>query len=98
MSVTLEIKYYNTFLIKSSEVTHQVVGTGNGSDTTFTIAESSGNTIYAVPNSEADFQVYFDNELQPASGYTYKNKTRVITFTASVPVNKEILVVLKTGT
>ena len=95
MSVTLEIKYYNTFLIKSSEVTHQVVGTGNGSDTTFTIAESSGNTIYAVPNSEADFQVYFDNELQPASGYTYKNKTRVITFTASVPVNKEILVVVK---
>ena len=95
MSVTLEIKYYNTFLIKSSEVTHQVVGTGNGSDTTFTIAESSGNTIYAVPNSEADFQVYFDNELQPASGYTYKNKTRVITFTASVPANKEILVVVK---
>ena len=64
MSVTLEIKYYNTFLIKSSEVTHQVVGTGDGSDTTFTIAESSGSTIYAVPNSEADFQVYFDNELR----------------------------------
>jgi len=95
MSVTLEIKYYNTFLIKSSEVTHQVIGTGNGSATAFTIAEISGNTIYAVPNSEADFQVYFNNELQPASGYTYKNKTRVITFTASVPANKEILVVVK---
>ena len=63
MSVTLEIKYYNTFLIKSSEVTHQVVGTGDGGDTTFTIAESSGSTIYAVPNSESEFQVYFDNEL-----------------------------------
>ena len=95
MSVTLEIKYYNTFLIKSSEVTHQVVGTGDGSDTTFTIAESSGNTIYAVPNSEADFQVYFDNELQPASGYTYKNKTRVITFTSAPGNNKSILVVVK---
>jgi hypothetical protein len=95
MSVTLEIKYYNTFLIKSSEVTHQVVGTGNGSDTTFTIAESSGNTIYAVPNSEADFQVYFDNELQPASGYTYKNKTRVITFTSAPGNNKSILLVVK---
>ena len=55
MSVTLEIKYYNTFLIKSSEVTHQVVGTGDGSTTTFTIAESSGSTVYAVPNSETDF-------------------------------------------
>ena len=95
MSVTLEIKYYNTFLIKSSEVTHQVVGTGNGSDTTFTIAESSGNTIYAVPNSEADFQVYFDNELQAASGYTYKNKTRVITFTSAPANGKSILVVVK---
>ena len=95
MSVTLEIKYYNTFLIKSSEVTHQVIGTGNGSATAFTIAKISGDTIYAVPNSEADFQVYFNNELQPASGYTYKNKTRVITFTASVPANKEILVVVK---
>ncbi len=95
MSVTLEIKYYNTFLIKSSEVTHQVVGTGDGSDTTFTIAESSGNTIYAVPNSEADFQVYFDNELQPASGYTYKNKTKVITFTSAPGNNKSILVVVK---
>jgi len=95
MSVTLEIKYYNTFLIKSSEVTHQVVGTGDGSDTTFTIAESSGNTIYAVPNSEADFQVYFDNELQPATGYTYKNKTRVITFTSAPGNGKSILVVVK---
>ena len=95
MSVTLEIKYYNTFLIKSSEVTHQVVGTGDGSDTTFTIAESSGNTIYAVPNSEADFQVYFDNELQAASGYTYKNKTRVITFTSAPGNGKSILVVVK---
>jgi hypothetical protein len=95
MSVTLEIKYYNTFLIKSSEVTHQVVGTGDGSDTTFTIAESSGNTVYAVPNSEADFQVYFDNELQAASGYTYKNKTRVITFTSAPANGKSILVVVK---
>ena len=95
MSVTLEIKYYNTFLIKSSEVTHQVVGTGDGSDTTFTIAESSGNTVYAVPNSEADFQVYFDNELQPATGYTYKNKTRVITFTSAPNNGKSILVVVK---
>jgi hypothetical protein len=95
MSVTLEIKYYNTFLIKSSEVTHQVVGTGDGSDTTFTIAESSGNTIYAVPNSEADFQVYFDNELQAALGYTYKNKTRVITFTSAPGNGKSILVVVK---
>jgi len=95
MSVTLEIKYYNTFLIKSSEVTHQVVGTGDGSDTTFTIAESSGSTIYAVPNSEADFQVYFDNVLQAATGYTYKNKTRVITFTSAPGNNKSILVVVK---
>ena len=95
MSVTLEIKYYNTFLIKSSEVTHQVIGTGNGSATAFTIAEISGDTIYAVPNSEADFQVYFDNELQPASGYTYKNKTRVITFTSAPDNNKSILVVVK---
>ena len=95
MSVTLEIKYYNTFLIKSSEVTHQVVGTGDGGDTTFTIAESSGSTIYAVPNSESEFQVYFDNELQAASGYTYKNKTRVITFTSAPGNGKSILVVVK---
>jgi len=95
MSVTLEVKYFNTFLIKSSEVTHQVIGTGNGSATAFTIAESNGSTIYAVPNSEADFQVYFNNELQPATRYTYKNKTRVITFTSVVPANKEILVVVK---
>ena len=51
MAVTLEIKYFNTFVIKSSEVTHQVVGTGDDSDTTFTIAEESGGTVYAVPNS-----------------------------------------------
>ena len=95
MSVTLEIKYYNTFLIKSSEVTHQVVGTGDGSDTTFTIAESSGNTIYAVPNSEADFQVYFDNVLTPATGYVYANKTRVITFTSAPNNGVSILVVVK---
>ena len=95
MSVTLEIKYYNTFLIKSSEVTHQVVGTGDGSDTTFTIAESSGSTIYAVPNSESDFQVYLNNVLLAASGYTYKNKTRVITFTTAPGSNVEILVVVK---
>ena len=95
MSVTLEIKYYNTFLIKSSEVTHQVVGTGDGSDTTFTIAESSGSTIYAVPNSESDFQVYLNNVLLAASGYTYKNKTRVITFTTAPGNNVEILVVVK---
>ena len=96
MSVTLEIKYYNTFLIKSSEVTHQVVGTGNNSDTTFTIAESSGNTIYAVPNSESEFEVYFDNVLQAATSYVYANKTRVITFT-SAPASSvaEILVVVK---
>ena len=95
MSVTLEIKYFNTFLIKSSEVTHQVVGTGDGTDTTFTIAESSGNTIYAVPNSEADFQVYFDNVLQAATGYVYANKTRVITFTSAPSNGVSILVVVK---
>ena len=95
MSVTLEIKYYNTFLIKSSEVTHQVVGTGDGSDTTFTIAESSGSTIYAVPNSEADFQVYSDNVLTPATGYVYANKTRVITFTSAPNNGVSILVVVK---
>ena len=86
MSVTLEVKYYNTFVIKSAEVTHQVVGTGDGSDTTFTIAESSGNTVYAVPNSESEFQVYFDDVLQAATGYVYANKTRIITFT-SAPSN-----------
>ena len=95
MSVTLEIKYYNTFLIKSSEVTHQVVGTGDGSDTTFTIAESSGSTIYAVPNSEADFQVYFDNVLVAATSYVYANKTRVITFTSAPSNGVSILVVVK---
>ena len=95
MSVTLEIKYFNTFLVKSSEVTHQVVGTGDGSDTTFTIAESSGSTIYAVPNSESDFQVYFDNVLQAATGYVYANKTRVITFTSAPGNNVSILVVVK---
>jgi len=95
MSVTLEIKYFNTFVIKSSEVTHQVIGTGNGATASFTIAESSGNTIYAVPNSIADFQVYFDNELQSATGYVYKNRIREITFTSPPPANKEILVVVK---
>ena len=83
MAVTLEIKYFNTFLIKGGETTNQVVGTGDASDTTFTIAESSGNTIYAIPNSESDFQVYLDNVLKAASGYSYKNKTRVITFTSA---------------
>ena len=95
MSVTLEIKYYNTFVIKSSEVTHQIVGTGDGSDTTFTIAESSGSTIYAVPNSESDFQVYLDDVLQAASTYIYANKTRVITFTSAPGNGKSILVVVK---
>jgi|TARA_Y100000033_G_scaffold42472_1_gene43505 hypothetical protein len=95
MSVTLEIKYYNTFLIKSSEVTHQVVGTGDGSDTTFTIAESSGSTIYAVPNSESEFQVYFDNVLVAATSYVYANKTRVITFTSAPSNGVSILVVVK---
>ena len=95
MSVTLEIKYYNTFVIKSSEVTHQIVGTGDGSDTTFTIAESSGSTIYAVPNSESDFQVYLDDVLQAASTYIYANKTRVITFTSAPANGKSILVVVK---
>jgi len=95
MSVTLEIKYFNTFVIKSSEVTHQVVGTGNGATASFIIAESSGNTIYAVPNSIADFQVYFNNELQSATGYVYKNRIREITFTSPPPANKEILVVVK---
>jgi len=95
MSVTLEIKYYNTFLVKSSEVTHQVVGTGDDSDTTFTIAESSGNTIYAVPNSEADFQVYFNNVLVAATNYVYANKTRVITFTSAPAAGVSILVVVK---
>jgi hypothetical protein len=95
MSVTLEIKYFNTFIIKSSEVTHQVIGTGDGSATAFTIAESNGNTIYAVPNSLADFQVYFDNELQSATGYVYKNRIREITFTSAPAIGKEILVVVK---
>jgi len=95
MSVTLEIKYYNTFVIKSSEVTNQIVGTGDGSDTTFTIAESSGSTIYAVPNSESDFQVYLDDVLQAASTYIYANKTRVITFTSAPGNGKSILVVVK---
>jgi len=95
MSVTLEIKYFNTFVIKSSEVTHQVIGTGDGSTTAFTIAESNGNTIYAVPNSIADFQVYFDNELVSATTYIYKNRLRQITFTSAPDANKEILVVVK---
>ena len=95
MSVTLEVKYYNTFVIKSAEVTHQVVGTGDGSDTTFTIAESSGNTIYAVPNSESEFQVYFDNVLVPATSYVYANKTRIITFTSAPNNGVSILVVVK---
>ena len=95
MSVTLEIKYFNTFVIKSSEVTHQVIGTGDGSTTAFTIAESNGNTIYAVPNSIADFQVYFDNELVSATTYIYKNRLRQITFTSAPAANKEILVVVK---
>jgi len=95
MSVTLEIKYFNTFVIKSSEVTHQVIGTGDGSTTAFTIAESNGNTIYAVPNSIADFQVYFDNELVSATTYIYKNRLRQITFTSAPTANKEILVVVK---
>ena len=95
MSVTLEIKYYNTFLIKSSEVTHQVVGTGDGSDTTFTIAEESGGTIYAVPNSESEFQVYHDNVLVAATAYVYSNKTRVITFTSAPNNGVSILVVVK---
>ena len=54
-----------------------MVGTGNSSTTVFTIAESSGDTVYAIPNSESDFQVYFDNALQAASLYTYKNKRNV---------------------
>jgi len=95
MSVTLEIKYFNTFVIKSSEVTHQVIGTGDGSTTAFTIAESNGNTIYAVPNSLADFQVYFNNELVSATGYVYKNRIREITFTSAPDIGKEILVVVK---
>lgn len=95
MSVTLEIKYFNTFVIKSSEVTHQVIGTGDGSTTAFTIAESSGNIVYAVPNSIADFQVYFDNELVSATTYIYKNRLRQITFTSAPAANKEILVVVK---
>jgi hypothetical protein len=95
MSVTLEIKYFNTFVIKSSEVTHQVIGTGDGSTTAFNIAESNGNTIYAVPNSIADFQVYFDNELQSATGYVYKNRIREITFTSAPANGKEILIVVK---
>ncbi len=94
MSVTLEIKYFNTFLIKGGETTSQVVGTGNSSTTVFTIAESSGDTVYAIPNSESDFQVYFDNALQAASLYTYKNKTREITF-SSAPGSVSILVVVK---
>ena len=72
-----------------------MVGTGDGSDTTFTIAESSGSTIYAVPNSESDFQVYFDNVLQPATGYVYANKTRIITFTSAPNNGVSILVVVK---
>ena len=95
MAVTLEVKYFNTFLIKSAEVTHQVVGTGNASTTAFTIAASSGSTIYAVPNSESEFQVYFDNELVAASAYVYSNKTRIITFTSAPAANKSILVVVK---
>ena len=95
MSVTLEIKYYNTFVIKSSEVTHQVIGTGDDSDTTFTIAESSGSTIYAVPNSESDFQVYFNEVLVAASAYIYANKTRVLTFASAPADGASILVVVK---
>ncbi len=95
MAVTLEIKYFNTFLIKNGETTHQVVGTGDDSDTTFTIAESSGDTIYAIPNSESDFQVYLDNVLHAASGYVYENKTRIITFTSAPGDGVEILVVVK---
>ena len=95
MAVTLEIKYFNTFVIKSSEVTHQVVGTGDGSDTTFTIAEESGGTVYAVPNSESEFQVYHDNVLVAATAYVYSNKTRVITFTSAPSNGVSILVVVK---
>ena len=95
MAVTLEVKYFNTFLIKSAEVTHQVVGTGNNSTTAFTIAASSGSTIYAVPNSESEFQVYSSNELVAASAYVYSNKTRLITFTSAPATGKEILVVVK---
>jgi len=96
MAVTLEIKYFNTFLIKNGETIHQVVGAGNDSTTAFTIAESSGDTIYAIPNSESDFQVYFDNVLKAASLYVYSNKTRIITF-ASAPAASvsSILVVVK---
>ena len=95
MSVTLEVKYYNTFVIKSSEVTHQVIGTGDGSTATFIIAESSSNAVYAVPNSESEFQVYFDNVLLAASAYIYKNKTREVTFTSPPGNGKEILIVVK---
>ena len=95
MAVTLEIKYFNTFLIKNGETTHQVVGTGDASDTTFTIAESSGDTIYAIPNSESEFQVYLNNVLHASSGYVYENKTRVITFTSAPGSGVEILVVVK---
>ena len=95
MAVTLEIKYFNTFLIKGAETISQVVGTGNDSTTTFTIAESSGDTVYAVPNSESEFQVYFDNVLTAASGYSYKNKTREITFSSAPDDGVSILVVVK---
>ena len=52
MAVTLEVKYFNTFLIKSAEVTHQVVGTGNASTTALLLQQAVvvQFMLYQTPN------------------------------------------------